>query len=255
MGRAVCQAVEDDPDLDLVVAVDPSWAGEPLGHPSLVGQASVEAMAEAGAQVAVDFTVAEAALANAMWCADHGIHAVVGTTGLQPRDVDSLRQRFEASSANCVLAPNFAIGAILMMRFAELAAPWFETVEIIELHHDGKRDAPSGTSVLTATRIAAARAGREMGQDDGQGTASPAEGRDQPQARGQEAAPGVRVHSVRLRGLVAHQEVIFGTAGETLTVRHDSLDRASFMPGVVLAVKQVPEARGFTLGLDSLLGL
>lgn len=256
MGRAVCQAVEDDPDLDLVAVVDPSWVGEPLGHPSLVAQAGPEAMTEAGVQVAVDFTVAQAALANATWCADHGVHAVVGTTGVPAHEAEQLRQRFEASSANCVLAPNFAIGAILMMRFAELAAPWFETVEIIELHHDGKRDAPSGTSVLTAKRIAAARHGRHEAADGRQDVeVAPADEPGNLQARGQEAAPGVRVHSIRLRGLVAHQEVIFGTAGETLTVRHDSLDRASFMPGVVLAVKRVPETRGFTLGLDSLLGL
>jgi 4-hydroxy-tetrahydrodipicolinate reductase len=150
---------------------------------------------------------------------------------------------FEASNANCVVAPNFAIGAVLMMRFAELAAPWFETMEIVELHHDGKIDAPSGTALLTAARMAAAR-----GQ-------LPSDGGAPLPARGVEGAPGVRVHSVRLRGLVAHQEVLFGTAGQTLTLRHDSLDRASFMPGVLLAIKQVPARRGFTVGLDPLLGI
>jgi 4-hydroxy-tetrahydrodipicolinate reductase len=170
------------------------------------------------------------------------VHAVIGTTGLAPAELAEMRSLFEAGDANCVLAPNFAIGAVLMMRFAELAAPWFETAEIVELHHDGKLDAPSGTALLTAARIASARGGSS-------GPAAP-----QP-ARGVEGAPGVNVHSVRLRGLVAHQEVLFGTMGQVLTLRHDSLDRASFMPGVLLAIKQVPTRRGFTLGLDPLLGV
>lgn len=153
-----------------------------------------------------------------------------------------MKALFEGSNANCVVAPNFAIGAVLMMRFAELAAPWFETVEIVELHHDSKLDAPSGTALLTAARIASARQ-------------QPAVEDEQLPARGVEGAPGVRVHSVRLRGLVAHQEVLFGTAGQVLTLRHDSLDRASFMPGVLLAIKQVPAQRGFTVGLDPLLGI
>ena len=252
MGQAVCQAVEEDPALDLVAVVDPPRAGEPLGHPSLVAAPGPEAMADAGVEVAVDFTVAGAALANATWCAQNGVHAVVGTTGLSADEVAGLRDQFDAGTANCVLAPNFAIGAVLMMRFCELAAPWFESVEIIELHHDGKIDAPSGTSILTAQRIAAARSAEAPEAID---APAPSAASTAPAARGQEVAPGVRVHSVRLRGLVAHQEVIFGTTGETFTLRHDSLDRASFMPGVVLAIKQVAHRRGFTVGLDSLLGL
>jgi 4-hydroxy-tetrahydrodipicolinate reductase len=156
-----------------------------------------------------------------------------------------IKARFEAGLANCVVAPNFAIGAVLMMRFAELAAPFFETVEIIELHHDGKVDAPSGTAVLTAQRISEALKDQTGATVTAGGTQA---------ARGTEAAPGVRVHSVRLRGLVAHQEVLFGTTGQTLTIRHDSMDRSSFMPGVLLAVKQVPQRRGLTVGLDALLG-
>ena len=248
MGLAVCAAVDADPDLQLVAAVDPARAGAPVGRAGLVTAPGPEAMAEAGVEVAVDFTVAAAAEANLAWCAGHGVHVVVGTTGLAPAAVGDLEARFGPGPANCVLAPNFAIGAVLMMRFAELAAPWFESVEVVELHHDAKRDAPSGTSVLTAQRVAAARGAAEL-------TPGPAGGEAAPAARGQEAAPGVRVHSVRLRGLVAHQEVIFGTTGETLTIRHDSLDRASFMPGVLLAIKQVPQRRGVTLGLDALLGL
>jgi 4-hydroxy-tetrahydrodipicolinate reductase len=140
-----------------------------------------------------------------------------------------------------------------MMRFAELAAPWFETVEVVELHHDGKLDSPSGTALLTARRIAAARGKSLAGhRPPGDG---PAAGAAEGPARGVEAAPGVRVHSVRLRGLVAHQEVLFGTTGQVLTLRHDSIDRSSFMPGVIIAIKAVPGRRGFTLGLDALLGL
>jgi 4-hydroxy-tetrahydrodipicolinate reductase len=202
-------------------------------------------MAEADVEVAVDFTVAAAARANALWCADNGVHSVIGTTGFSPGVLAEIRARFEAGVANCVVAPNFAIGAVLMMRFAELAAPFFETVEIIELHHDGKVDAPSGTAVLTAQRISEALKDQTGATVTAGGTQA---------ARGTEAAPGVRVHSVRLRGLVAHQEVLFGTTGQTLTIRHDSMDRSSFMPGVLLAVKQVPQRRGLTVGLDALLG-
>jgi 4-hydroxy-tetrahydrodipicolinate reductase len=202
-------------------------------------------MAEAGVEVAVDFTVAAAARANALWCADNGVHSVIGTTGFSPGVLAEIKARFEAGVANCVVAPNFAIGAVLMMRFAELAAPFFETVEIVELHHDGKVDAPSGTAVLTAQRISEALKDQTGGPVTAGGTEA---------ARGTEAAPGVRVHSVRLRGLVAHQEVLFGTTGQTLTIRHDSMDRSSFMPGVLLAVKQVQQRRGLTVGLDALLG-
>jgi 4-hydroxy-tetrahydrodipicolinate reductase len=242
MGATVCAAVKADPDLELVAAVDPALSGEKLEPAGLVAASGPEAMAEAGVQVAVDFTVASAAAANAAWCARNNVHAVIGTTGLSPEVLAEMKSRFEASSANCLVAPNFAIGAVLMMRFAELAAPWFETAEIVELHHDGKVDAPSGTALLTAARLASARQ-----RTPGEAEASP--------ARGVEGAPGVQVHSVRLRGLVAHHEVLFGTAGQVLTLRHDSLDRSSFMPGVLLAVKQVGARPGFTLGLDALLGV
>jgi 4-hydroxy-tetrahydrodipicolinate reductase len=240
MGVAVCAAVGADTDLELVAAVDPAHAGEELA--GIAVSSTSEAMADAGVEVAVDFTVASGAEVNARWCAAHGVHAVIGTTGFAPAVLAELRSLFEASEANCILAPNFAIGAVLMMRFAELAAPWFETSEIVELHHDGKLDAPSGTALLTAARISAARPG-----PSGASATLP--------ARGVEGAPGVNVHSVRLRGLVAHQEVLFGTTGQVLTIRHDSLDRASFMPGVLLAIKQVATRPGFTLGLDPLLGV
>jgi 4-hydroxy-tetrahydrodipicolinate reductase len=242
MGATVCAAISADPELELVAAVDPAFAGEKLEPWGLVAASGPEAMAAAGAEVAVDFTVAKAATANARWCARNNVHAVIGTTGFSPVVLAEMGSLFEESRANCLVAPNFAIGAVLMMRFAELAAPWFETAEIVELHHDGKVDAPSGTALLTAARLASAR------------EAAPLEAATSP-ARGVEGAPGVQVHSVRLRGLVAHHEVLFGTTGQVLTLRHDSLDRSSFMPGVLLAVKQVASRPGFTLGLDALLGI
>ncbi len=250
MGTMVCRAVLDDPDLELVAAVDPLHADidlHQLGIPSSGVQVarSADALAEAGAEVAVDFTVIDAARSNVEWCAEHGVHAVVGTTGFIDTDLAALRRRFEESAANAVVAPNFAIGAVLMMRFAELAAPYFETAEIIELHHDQKIDAPSGTAMFTAERMAAASADWA----DDPTTKVVLDG-----ARGG-ADGGIRVHSVRLRGLVAHQEVLLGTTGQTLIIRHDSYDRSSFMPGVLLAIRAVPERPGLTVGLDALLGL
>jgi 4-hydroxy-tetrahydrodipicolinate reductase len=207
---------------------------------------TASALADAGADVAVDFTVIDAARGNLDWCADNGVHAVVGTTGFADSDVERYRSLFDKSDANAVIAPNFAIGAVLMMRFAEVAAPYFETAEIIELHHDEKADAPSGTAMLTARRMAEA--------SDNWG-ADPTETVVVEGARGGEGPGGIRVHAVRLRGLVAHQEVIMGTTGQSLTIRHDSYDRSSFMPGVLLAIRAVREKAGLTVGLDTLLGL
>ncbi len=173
------------------------------------------------------------------------MHAVVGTTGLGEDDLDELRSLF--TSSNCVVAPNFALGAVLMMRFAELAAPWFESVEIIELHHDAKVDAPVGHGdARRRERIAAASA--EWAPDPTVDTV--VEG-----ARGGQGPAGIPIHAVRLRGLVANQEVLFGTTGQTLSIRHDTTDRTSFMPGVLLAVKAVADRPGVTVGLDALLGL
>ena len=242
MGATVCAAVQTDPDLELVAAVDPHHAGTVVEGVELSARA--DAMGAAGVEVAVDFTVRDAAMANLAWCAEHGVHAVVGTTGLSPAELDDLRAAFTTSS--CLVAPNFAIGAVLMMRFAELAAPYFETAEIIELHHDAKVDAPSGTAVATAERMAASKGGPWP--------ADPTE-QEVPGARGGVGPAGIHVHSVRLRGLVAHQEVLLGTTGQSLTLRHDSYDRVSFMPGVVLAVKRVAERPGLTVGLEALLGI
>jgi 4-hydroxy-tetrahydrodipicolinate reductase len=245
MGVTVCHAVAEAPDLELVAAVDPPCAGESV-EGLTIGE-SAEALSEAGAEVAVDFTHAAAARENLRWCAGNGVHAVVGTTGLSPEDLAELGELFGAgAAANAVVAPNFAIGAVLMMRLAALAAPHMDSVEIIELHHDNKVDAPSGTALLTAARLAEAK--DEWGADPTKTVALDG-------ARGGAGPAGIRVHSVRLRGLVAHQEVLFGTTGQSLSIRHDSYDRTSFMPGVLLAVRQVGERPGLTVGLDALLGI
>ena len=243
MGSTVCDAVDGAADMELVAAVDPWHDGEQT-H-GLTIAAGADALTRADAQVVVDFTVADAARENLKWCAAHDVHAVVGTTGFSDDELVEFSRLFDASAANAILAPNFAIGAVLMMRFAELAAPYFDSVEIIELHHDKKADAPSGTSMLTAQRIAAAS--KEWSDDPT--TKVVAEG-----ARGGHVA-GIPVHSVRLRGLVAHQEVLFGTEGQMLSLRHDSIDRSSFMPGVLLAVRKVADRPGLTVGLDALLDL
>lgn len=249
MGAEVCRAVAADAELELVAAVDPGRAGEPLRAATgvdlpLVLAASADALGEAGAEVAVDFTHLEPSRRNVAWCAEEGVHAVVGTTGFTADDLDRFRSGFTRS--NCVVAANFAIGAVLMMRFAELAAPWFESAEIIELHHDNKLDAPSGTAMRTAERMAAASS--EWNED-------PTRTEVIPGARGSRGPAGIPIHSVRLRGLVAHQEVLFGTTGQSLSIRHDSYDRTSFMPGVVVAVKKIASRPGLTIGLDPLLDL
>jgi 4-hydroxy-tetrahydrodipicolinate reductase len=250
MGATVCQAVHDAPELELVAAVDPLHAGIDLGQlgvhgTDLIVSPKATAFVDAKVQVALDFTIIDAARENLAWCAENGVHAVVGTTGFTEPELADFAERFDRSSANAVIAPNFAIGAVLMMRFAELSAPYFDSVEIIELHHDAKIDAPSGTAVRTAQRIAAAS--KDWSEDPT--TTVVAEG-----ARGS-LVSGIPVHAVRLRGMVAHQEVLFGTTGQSLTIRHDAYDRSSFMPGVLLAVQKVPATPGLTVGLDAVLGL
>lgn len=249
MGSTVCRAVDDDPALELVAAVDPHHAG--LDMRQVTGcdrpfqvSADGQAFLDTGVDVVIDFTHLDAARDNLLWAARNGVHAVTGTTGFSEIDLEAFRERFDRS--NCVIAPNFAIGAVLMMRFAELAAPFFETSEIVELHHDAKLDAPSGTAMLTAERMAAASA---------EWAADPTRTEILPGARGGRGPGDIRVHSLRLRGMVAHQEVILGTTGQTLTLRHDSYDRDSFMPGVLLATKAVVQRPGVTIGLDALLDL
>ncbi len=230
MGQEVCRAVEADPELELVGRVDVDDA--------------LDALVDARCEVVVDFTVADAARDTIAFLAINGIHAVVGTSGLGEADHERFRAMF--TSSNCLIAPNFAIGAVLMTRFAELAAPFFDTAEIIEYHHDGKVDAPSGTAIHTAARLAAAS--DEWAPDP---TANEVHGG----ARGGLGPGGVRIHAVRMRGVVANQEVLLGTTGQTLSIRHDTVDRTSFMPGVVLACKRVADFPGVTVGLDAYLGL
>jgi 4-hydroxy-tetrahydrodipicolinate reductase len=256
MGRTVCTAVAEDPDMELVAAVDPEYAGIDLRQVTGADGAGIqiaktaEGLLSAGAEVAVDFTVAGAAKKNMRWCAEHGVHAVVGTSGLSQGELDELASLFGSSEANCVIAANFAIGAVLMARFTALAAPFMDGVEIIELHHDQKVDAPSGTALHTAKLAVEAREKATGSSFSGDPTTTT----NLAGARGGEGAGNVRIHSVRLPGLVAHQEVIFGALGQSLTIRHDSYDRTSFMPGVLLAVRAVPSTEGLTVGLASLLG-
>jgi len=228
MGQAVCAAVDGAADMELAARVD---LGDDL---SLVD----------GCDVVVDFTAPDVVMQTLAHCIPAGVHVVVGTSGFDDERLQQVEGMLRPG-VGVLVAPNFSIGAVLMMRFAAMAAPFFESVEVVELHHPDKVDAPSGTAVRTAAMIAAAREGRA----NPDATTTSLDG-----ARGA-SVDGVPVHSVRVRGLVAHQEVLFGGVGETLTIRHDSLDRASFMPGVLLGVREVGSHPGLTVGLDSFLGL
>nr|WP_202805754.1 4-hydroxy-tetrahydrodipicolinate reductase [Actinopolymorpha alba] len=233
MGAEVARTVRATDDLDLVAEVD---------LPD-----SPDVLAEAGAEVVVDFTHPDAVMGNLRFCIEHGIHAVVGTTGFTDERLATVREWLAAApGVGVLIAPNFSIGAVLMMRFAQEAARHFESVEIVELHHPRKADAPSGTAARTAELIAAAR------KDAGMGEVPDATTQEVDGARGATIG-GVHVHSIRLAGLVAHQEVVFGGHDETLTIRHDSLARTSFMPGVVLGVRRVAANPGLTVGLEHFL--
>jgi 4-hydroxy-tetrahydrodipicolinate reductase len=237
MGREIARAVTAADDLELVAAVDPARVGtEVEGVPVADDVGSLS-----GAEVAVDFTHPTSVMGNLRWCLGNGVHAVVGTTGLTADDLDELATLVR-DDAHCLVAPNFAIGAVLLMRFARQAAAFFDAAEVIELHHDGKADAPSGTAIATARVIGEARAGAW----------APPEALGDPAARGT-AVDGVQVHAVRLPGLVAHQEVLFGGPGQVLSLRHDALDRAAFVPGVLLAIRRIADLPGLTVGLDALL--
>ncbi|WP_194786371.1 4-hydroxy-tetrahydrodipicolinate reductase [Actinomyces haliotis] len=237
MGSTVCLAVEDAEGLELVARLD---AGDPITPESL-----------GGAEVAVDFTVPSVTEANVHSLIDAGVDVVVGTTGWTEESYGRVREhlaRPEAGGRSVLIAPNFALSAVLAMSFAAKAARYFESAEIIELHHPNKVDAPSGTAVATAQGIAAARA------EAGLGPVPDATQSDPDGARGA-VVDGIHVHAVRLRGLTAHEEVVLGNDGEQLTIRTDSFDRASFMPGVILAVREVSGRDGLTIGLDKLLDL
>lgn len=235
VGREVCRAVEEADDLELVARID---AGD-----------SLDALTEAGAQSVVDFTHPDVVMDNLRFCVEHGIHAVVGTTGFDDERLETLRGWLsDAPDVGVLIAPNFSIGAVLMMRFAAQAAPFYESVEIVELHHPDKADAPSGTARRTAQLVAAAR------EEAGSGPVPDATSTGLEGARGAEV-DGIRVHAVRSRGLVAHQEVLLGGLGETLTIRHDSMDRASFTPGVLTGLRAIADHPGLTVGLEEFLGL
>jgi 4-hydroxy-tetrahydrodipicolinate reductase len=252
MGRTVCAAVAADPDLVLVAAVDRAGVEDGAGDAApwtfdgVALSTELHAFADAECDVVVDFTVADAARTTLPWLAMHGMHAVVGTTGFSDEDLALFESAFgSASGPNCLIAPNFAISAVLMMRFAEMASPWFDTAEVIELHHTRKVDAPSGTAVKTIERMAAARTSDFM--------ADPTQHEVYPGARGGVGPRNIRAHAVRMQGMVAHQEVILGALGQTITIRQDSYDRSSFMPGVVLACKKIADHQGLTLSLEPFL--
>lgn len=233
MGQQVCRAVDEAEDVELAGRFD---AGDELGD-------------LAGADVAVDFTVPDATLGHVLHCVQLGVHVVVGTTGWTDERLSEVRAALaERSDVGVLVAPNFAIGAVLTMKFAAEAARFYESVEVVEMHHPDKVDAPSGTAVRTAQLIAEAR------RDAGAAPLPDATTTAMDGARGADV-DGVPVHAVRLRGLVAHEEVLLGSPGETLTIRHDSFDRASFMPGVLAGVRQVAQRPGLTVGLESYLGL
>ncbi|KWX22742.1 dihydrodipicolinate reductase [Mycolicibacterium wolinskyi] len=233
VGATMVQAVEAAEDLTLSAGVD---AGDEL-----------TLLTESQTEVVIDFTHPDVVMDNLKFLIDNGIHAVVGTTGFTWERIEQVEAWLkDKPEAAVLIAPNFAIGAVLSMHFAKQAARYFESVEVIELHHPHKADAPSGTAARTAKLIAEARKGLPPNPD---ATSTGLEG-----ARGADV-DGIPVHSVRLAGLVAHQEVLFGTQGETLTIRHDSLDRSSFVPGVLLAVRKVGERPGLTIGIEPLLDL
>lgn len=246
MGRETCKAVSGADDIQLVGACDVTFPGRSLadivggGVPDVLIQEDLDSLiAETKPDVIVDFTTPATVLDNVRKAASSATSIIVGTTGVTPKDL-AAEDELARKSGSCIfVVPNFAIGAVLMMKFASEAAKYLPSVEIIELHHDKKLDAPSGTSLITADMVASAR-----------GEVTTAE--SQPPARGLEHK-GVRIHSVRLPGLVAHQEVIFGGEGQTLTIRHDSLDRSSFMPGVLLAIRKAKDIRGLVYGLDKIL--
>lgn len=251
MGKEVVSAVCSDPELDMAGAVDKKAAEEYLSLPGGLGLIPISKEVEpmltrVKPHVMVDFTHPESVMDNIRCALRHRVVPVVGTTGISQqnlREIESLCKQFDTGA---IVAPNFAVGANLMMHFARIAARFFSAAEITELHHDGKADAPSGTAIKTAEVMIAAREKRFA---DGNTTSITVEG-----ARGGEMN-GIHIHSVRLPGLVAHQEVLFGGQGETLLVRHDSISRESFMPGVLMAIKEAPRARDLIYGLDRLMGL
>ena len=252
MGREVLKALSKDPECEIVATVDLKAAWEDVGEILGLGKSGVKLESDLEAaikshrpQVMVDFTHPKSVVANVMTALRNGVIPVVGTTGIGEADLEMIRKFCQDNNATCFICPNFSVGAVLMMRFAREAARYLPHCEIIELHHDQKLDAPSGTALLTAKMIAEVRAHCQQGHPDEEEKITGARGADY---------DGMRIHSVRLPGYVAHQEVIFGDVGQTLTIRHDSLARESFMPGVVLACKKIIHRQGLIVGLDQLMG-
>lgn len=245
MGRAVCQAILADADIELAGAVDISGAGAivPMSEELAISPSLNKVLGAVTADVVVDFTRADSILSNAEAATAAGAHMVIGATGLAATEIESLAKLAKKHGRNILLAPNFAIGAVIMMKVSGKIAAYFDRAEIIELHHDQKHDAPSGTAMLTAKMVAENLKAKPLDEIE-----------KSPGARGANV-DGIPVHSIRLPGLVAHQEVIFGLQGQILTIRHDSIDRSSFMPGVIMAVKQIGSRPGFTYGLDKLVDL
>jgi len=247
MGQEVCRAVTEAEGLELVAEIDPAFA-DVLTLNGVMRAPSLRSVEDGSLDVLVDFTVADIDHGYLADAVTRGFHIVVGTTGLRPAELDAIAVAAEGDGANALVAPNFAIGAVLMMKFAEQAAKYFDGVEVIELHHDRKVDAPSGTALKTIDRIAAARQAAGVAEQRDPTTTMALEG-----ARGGRGPAGIAVHSVRLPGLVAHEEILFGNPGEGLTLRHDSYDRSSFMPGVLLGIRRVGTISGLTIGLESFL--
>jgi 4-hydroxy-tetrahydrodipicolinate reductase len=250
MGREVVRAVHGADGMTVAAAVSPSHAGADIGEAAGIGPIGVateadlaEALRRARPDVAVEFTRPASVMANLREILGAGVAAVVGTTGLTDADLEEVRSLCAAHATACLVAPNFAIGAVLMMRFAEEAARFLPDCEIIEMHHNQKLDAPSGTAAKTARMVAGARKG---------GAEDKTEKVTLPGARGGDCE-GVRIHSIRLPGFIASQAVIFGGQGQTLTIRHDTLDRTSFMPGVLMAIRAIAGRNGLIYGLEHIL--
>lgn len=240
VGSLVCAAVAAADDLDLVAAVNGSGRGTVAG---LAVSTDLQAFVDAEAEVVVDFSRAAVASHAVPWLAERGIHVVVGTSGLDAATAEQIAAASAGGGGNVAVVANFAISAVLLQRFAELAATHFDTVEIIEFHHDGKVDAPSGTAIATAERIAAASSDWAPNPTTDETLAG---------SRGASSTGGIPIHAVRMRGMNAHQEVIFGAVGQTLTLRQDSFDRSSYVPGVLLAVRKIAGIPGVTVGLDAM---
>ena len=250
MGREVINALCREPETQVAGAVDLRVAEEYLSLPDGSGKVPLSSdlthiLGTCQPDVLVDFTTARAVMPAARTATKKGVHLVIGTTGLTGDEVGEIDQLSKANKVGAVVAPNFALGAVLMVHLARVAARYLDYAEIIELHHHQKVDAPSGTALATARAMAQAR-GKPFHQPSGQGKAQPSRG---------EQVEGINIHSVRLPGLLAHQEVILGGPGQTLSIRHDTISRECYMPGIMLAVKEVVKREGLVYGLDTLLGL